>query len=227
MHRCDFDQTSQLQSQSRIVSTEKQAKNVQNPFLLNNRHTSKSWWSSLVQFIFKLFVVTGGECRQYTSHVTVFLAVNTHQLLHITLHGSRTCWCASSPLHGHPCRAPECCPFFDSPFLALFLSVCFSYLFLFYLNPELNLFLHVAVIGAIYHSHSTNWGVWSLGRKHLSQDLSGPRKVDYKGKWEVTQDAICWINLRKAQDEGLHVWQNRSHDIIFTTRCFLTALKRW
>ena len=36
MHGCDFDQTSELQSQSRTVSTDNQAKNVQNPFLLNN-----------------------------------------------------------------------------------------------------------------------------------------------------------------------------------------------
>ena len=36
MHRCDFDQTSELQSQSRTVSTENQAKNVQNPFFFNN-----------------------------------------------------------------------------------------------------------------------------------------------------------------------------------------------
>ena len=41
-------------------------------------------------------------------------------------------------------------------FLTLFLSVCFSYPFFFYLNLELNLFLHVAVIGAIYHWHSAN-----------------------------------------------------------------------
>ena len=33
MRRCDF---SELQSQSRTVSTENQAKNVQNPFLFNN-----------------------------------------------------------------------------------------------------------------------------------------------------------------------------------------------
>ena len=36
MHRCDFDQTSELQSQSRTVSTENQEKNVQNLFLFNN-----------------------------------------------------------------------------------------------------------------------------------------------------------------------------------------------
>ena len=36
MHRCDFDQTSELHSQSRTVSTENQEKNVQNRFLFNN-----------------------------------------------------------------------------------------------------------------------------------------------------------------------------------------------
>ena len=36
MHGCDLDQTSELQSQSKTVSTENQAKNVQNPFFLNN-----------------------------------------------------------------------------------------------------------------------------------------------------------------------------------------------
>ena len=50
------------------------------------------------------------------------------------------------------------CPFFDSLFLTLFLSVCFSYPFFFYLNPELNLFLRVVVIGAKNHWHSAKWG---------------------------------------------------------------------
>ena len=36
MRRCDFDQTFELQSRSRTVSIENQAKNVQNPFLPNN-----------------------------------------------------------------------------------------------------------------------------------------------------------------------------------------------
>ena len=36
MRRCDFDQTFELQSQSRTVSIENQAKNVQNPLLTNN-----------------------------------------------------------------------------------------------------------------------------------------------------------------------------------------------
>ena len=54
------------------------------------------------------------------------------------------CWCASCHLHGHPCHVLECCLCFDSLFLTLFLSVCFSYLFFFFFhqNPQLNLFLH-------------------------------------------------------------------------------------
>ena len=36
------------------------------------------------------------------------------------------------------------CPFLDSLFLTLFLSVCFPDIFFFYLNLELNLFLHVS-----------------------------------------------------------------------------------
>ena len=46
------------------------------------------------------------------------------------------------------------CPFFDSLFLALFFSVCFFYPLFFYLNPDLNLFLHGDFIGAISHWHS-------------------------------------------------------------------------
>ena len=36
MHRWDFDQTSEQQWQAKTVSTENQAKNVQNPFFFNN-----------------------------------------------------------------------------------------------------------------------------------------------------------------------------------------------
>ena len=61
IHRCDFDQTSEPQSQSRTVSTENEEKNVQNLFLFNNIKDGtllpqvipggtgtrpKSWWSS-------------------------------------------------------------------------------------------------------------------------------------------------------------------------------------
>ena len=72
-------------------------------------------------------------CRQYTSYVTFSHAVNTHLLLHITLHGPRMCWCASSHLHGHPCVRFDRCSLSLSLLLTLFLSVCFSYPF-FYAN---------------------------------------------------------------------------------------------
>ena len=46
------------------------------------------------------------------------------------------------------------------------------------------------------------------------EDLSQPRRVHYKSKWRVTQDAIYWINLAKAQNNGITLWQTRPHAII-------------
>ena len=34
------------------------------------------------------------------------------------------------------------------------------------------------------------------------QGLSRPRKVQNKCKWKITQDAIHWIYLKKAQDKS-------------------------
>ena len=48
------------------------------------------------------------------------------------------------------------CPFFDLLFFALFLSVCFSHPFCFYLDTDLYLFLHVVDIRATNHWHSAN-----------------------------------------------------------------------
>ena len=45
------------------------------------------------------------------------------------------------------------------------------------------------------------------------QDLSKPRKVHFKSKWKIIQDAIYLINLKQAQDKGLQCWQTRSHAI--------------
>ena len=93
-----------------------------------------------------------------TSHVTVSLAQRTCFMMCDTphwlkcLHERTTSSTWSSTLCG--------CPFFDSLFLALFLSVCLSYPLLFsfhfYLDPDRNLFLHVVVAKAVIHWHSTN-----------------------------------------------------------------------
>ena len=92
-----------------------------------------------------------------------------NNVLHNTLaQGSSVCTSASCHLHGHPCRA------FDlfSLFLTLFLSVCSSYPF-FFLNPELNLFLHVVVAKAIILCASAKLGVWALWpNTTLSQAMS-------------------------------------------------------
>ena len=158
----------------KILSTENQAKNVQNPFLFNDIRDG----TLLLQVIlggtgtppkaggahefnfFKMFVavgfvyswqqstVTDGKCRQYTSHV-FFLC--TMRVLNNVLHNTLAQVSARARFISSTWSSTLCgCPFFDSLFLTLFPSVCFSYLFFFYLNPELNLFLHVVVIGATY-----------------------------------------------------------------------------
>ena len=60
---------------------------------------------------FEQGTMQSSNCKQHTSYVSFSHAVNTHSLLHITLHGSRKCWLASSHPHSHPCRASECCLF--------------------------------------------------------------------------------------------------------------------
>ena len=45
-------------------------------------------------------------------------------------------------------------------------------------------------------------------------DVTKPRQVPYRTRWKVYQNAVCWINLRSAQDEGLAFWQTRSNAII-------------
>ena len=44
-------------------------------------------------------------------------------------------------------------------------------------------------------------------------DLSVPRKFDYSSNWERDQDAVYWIKLSRAQDQGLRFWQTKSHAI--------------
>ena len=39
--------------------------------------------------------------------------------------------------------------------------------------------------------------------------------VQCNSKWQIIQDAIHWMGLKKAEDEGLNCWQTRSHFIIF------------
>ena len=47
-----------------------------------------------------------------------------------------------------------------------------------------------------------------------SDDFSKPREVHYHSKWKTIQDAVCWVNLARAQDKGLRFWQTRSNDVI-------------
>ena len=94
-----------------------------------------------------------GECKQYTSRH--FFSCTAHVLNNV-LHNTLAQVSARARFTSSTWSSTLCgCLFFDSQVLTLFLSVCLSYLF-FYLNPQLNLFLHVVVIGAIYRWHSAN-----------------------------------------------------------------------
>ena len=45
-------------------------------------------------------------------------------------------------------------------------------------------------------------------------DLSKPRKVHDQVHWRPEQDVVYWVNLSRAQDYGLSVWQTQSHAIV-------------
>ena len=47
-----------------------------------------------------------------------------------------------------------------------------------------------------------------------TDDLSKRRKVHCHSKWKSRQDAVCWINVARAQEKGLQFWQTRSHATI-------------
>ena len=51
-------------------------------------------------------------------------------------------------------------------------------------------------------------------QKDEPYDVTKPRKVPYKTKWNVYQDAVYWINLKNAQEKGLAFWQTRSNAVI-------------
>ena len=101
------------------------------------RHKCLKSWSNIEDPVFLL--LTG------TPHASLSLALRTRNDVH-SHHGSRMFLCASHHTHGHPCCVTDCC-LVASVFLALFLSVCIYYPLLFsvhfFLDPDLNLFLHV------------------------------------------------------------------------------------
>ena len=44
-----------------------------------------------------------------------------------------------------------------------------------------------------------------------SVDITIPRKVHYHSNWKRNQDAVYWVELSRAQDQGLRFWRDRSH----------------
>ena len=49
-------------------------------------------------------------------------------------------------------------------------------------------------------------------------DYTVPQKVHYKTFWKHNQDAVHWVRLSKAQDQGARFWQTKS----FATMVYAT-----
>ena len=45
-------------------------------------------------------------------------------------------------------------------------------------------------------------------------DHTVPQKVHYQTYWERNQEAVYWIKLSRAQDQGLQFWQSKTFAII-------------
>ena len=52
------------------------------------------------------------------------------------------------------------------------------------------------------------------GRRLTSFYCTVPQKVHYQTYWKRNQDAVHWIRLSRAQDQGLRFWQTKSFAII-------------
>ena len=51
------------------------------------------------------------------------------------------------------------------------------------------------------------------GETLTSDDFTKPRMEHYRSKWRTCQCAVYWVNLARAQDEGLQFWQRWSNAI--------------
>ena len=45
-------------------------------------------------------------------------------------------------------------------------------------------------------------------------DFTVPQKAPHVTKWKYDQNAVCWVRLSKAQDQGLEFWQTKSFAIM-------------
>ena len=56
--------------------------------------------------------------------------------------------------------------------------------------------------------------------------LSKPRKVHFKTKWKLSQKAVYWIPLARAQEKGLQFWRTRSRAIVVYDSLPLDCIER-
>ena len=75
---------------------------------------------------------------------------------------------------------------------------------------------------------STALDPMSNAQEEEHQDAPQPRKVHYKSKWKVIQDAIKWISSEKGSRKRVFFMGKLDlMPLSFTTLCQPTALKEW
>ena len=50
--------------------------------------------------------------------------------------------------------------------------------------------------------------------EELRDDYTVPQKVHYHSHWQPNQDAVYWLKVSRAHDQGLQLWQTKSYAII-------------
>ena len=57
-------------------------------------------------------------------------------------------------------------------------------------------------------------------------DLTKPRIMPYKNTWKRVQNAVCWCNLKLAQERGLQFYQTGSHAVVLHNTLFAACIEK-
>ena len=71
---------------------------------------------------------------------------------------------------------------------------------------------------------------WSDDTEEAYDDSTKPRKVHYKNKWKIFQDAVYWVIFEKKKKHKIKDYNSGRPGLMpasFMTQCQLTALKKW
>ena len=82
---------------------------------------------------------------------------------------------------------------------------------------HLPLRLFVGKTNNLLHTSQPLWEIQM--KKFPAMTFSVPRKVHYHSNWKFTQDAVYWIKLSRARQQGLRFQQTKSNAQSYTILC--------